>query len=102
MLNNVNVSKYNYFTTRRTYTGSKKMKLEVRHASAATKFRLLMWKNFLQQWRHRMQTAAELLLPVLTMTLVLILRWQIAPSERDTLTYPSLPAHTLNYSVRVL
>ncbi|KAJ8730119.1 hypothetical protein PYW07_017157 [Mythimna separata] len=79
-----------------------KMKLEARHASAATKFRLLMWKNFLQQWRHRLQTAAELMLPVLTMTLVLILRWQISPSERDTVTFPPLPAHTLNYSLQVL
>lgn len=79
-----------------------KTKLEVRHASAAAKFRLLMWKNFLQQWRHRLQTAAELLLPVLTMTLVLILRWQIPPDERDTLTYPPLPAYTLNASLQVL
>nr|XP_021189988.2 phospholipid-transporting ATPase ABCA3 [Helicoverpa armigera]XP_049699930.1 phospholipid-transporting ATPase ABCA3 [Helicoverpa armigera]XP_049699931.1 phospholipid-transporting ATPase ABCA3 [Helicoverpa armigera]WRX06183.1 ABCA2 [Helicoverpa armigera] len=78
------------------------MRLETRHASAATKFRLLMWKNFLQQWRHRLQTVVELFLPVVTMALVLILRWQIPPYQIDTLTYPALPAHTLNYSTNIL
>ncbi|KOB73895.1 ATP-binding cassette sub-family A member 7, partial [Operophtera brumata] len=34
-----------------------------------------MWKNFLQQWRHRIQTVFELFLPVITMCLVLILRF---------------------------
>ncbi|KAF9424045.1 hypothetical protein HW555_000754 [Spodoptera exigua] len=78
------------------------MRLVPKQASAITKFRLLMWKNFLQQWRHRMQTVFEILLPVLTMTLVLILRWQVEPSERQTLTYPPIRAHTLNFSGPVL
>lgn len=79
-----------------------KMRREAKPAGAATKFRLLMWKNFLQQWRHRAQTVTELLLPVLTMTLVLILRWQIEPSTKETVIYPPIPAHTLNYSTTVL
>ncbi|XP_075973498.1 phospholipid-transporting ATPase ABCA3-like isoform X2 [Anticarsia gemmatalis] len=71
-------------------------------AGAWIKFRLLMWKNFLQQWRHRMQTMTELLLPVVTMALVLLLRWQIEPSHMGTLTYPPIPVHTLNHSTSVI
>ncbi|XP_050346196.1 ATP-binding cassette sub-family A member 2-like isoform X2 [Nymphalis io] len=60
-----------------------------------------MWKNFLQQWRHRFQTFIELLLPVLTMTLILILRQQIEPNYK-TVEYPPLNAYTLNYSKPVI
>lgn len=71
-------------------------------AGAFTKFRLLMWKNFLQQWRHRKQTFVELLLPVLTMMLVLILRHQIEPNKEGPLSYPSITAYSLNHSAVVL
>ncbi|KAI8435957.1 hypothetical protein MSG28_004122, partial [Choristoneura fumiferana] len=73
-----------------------------RTTGAGTKFRLLMWKNFLQQWRHRIQTVAEVLLPVATMALVLILRSEIEPATRDVSTYPVIPAGTLNYSLPVI
>ncbi|XP_063533945.1 phospholipid-transporting ATPase ABCA3-like [Cydia strobilella] len=73
-----------------------------RVTGAGTKFRLLMWKNFLQQWRHRVQTCVEVLLPVLTLALVLILRSEIEPTVESVMTYPALPAHTLNYSLNVL
>ncbi|XP_047994969.1 phospholipid-transporting ATPase ABCA3-like [Leguminivora glycinivorella] len=73
-----------------------------RVTGAGTKFRLLMWKNFLQQWRRRVQTFVEVLLPVLTLALVLILRSQIEPTVESVMTYPSLPAWTLNYSLNVL
>nr|QWT72244.1 truncated ATP-binding cassette sub-family A member 2 [Pectinophora gossypiella] len=75
---------------------------ERKEAGSWVKFRLLMWKNFVQQLRHPVQTAAELLLPVLTMSLVLVLRSQIDPEVLETRTYPPIPAHTLNYSVTVL
>lgn len=71
-------------------------------ANAYTKFKLLMWKNFLQQWRRRIQTVSELLLPVITMCLVLILRWQIEPLNQGTMTYPPIKAHTLFYSNSIL
>ncbi|XP_013169431.1 PREDICTED: ATP-binding cassette sub-family A member 3-like isoform X2 [Papilio xuthus] len=71
-------------------------------ASAWTKFRLLMWKNFMHQWRHKKQTLIELVLPVATMALVLILRQQIEPVVQDTKIYPPIRAHTLNYSLPVL
>ncbi|CAG9094857.1 unnamed protein product [Plutella xylostella] len=73
-----------------------------REASAVTKFRLLMWKNFLIQWRHPAQTVAELLVPVLAMSLVMVLRSQIMPSMEDRVDYPPFPAHTLQYSSVVL
>ncbi|XP_038212274.1 ATP-binding cassette sub-family A member 3-like [Zerene cesonia] len=78
------------------------IKRDASTASAFTKFRLLMWKNFLQQWRHRWQTLIELILPVGTMALVLILRMEIEPVNRDVMSYPPIPAHTFNYSLPVL
>ncbi|GBP54725.1 hypothetical protein EVAR_42925_1 [Eumeta japonica] len=72
-----------------------------RTASAFTKFKLLMWKNFLQQWRHKVRTAVEVALPVFTMTLVLILRWQIEPRQQNVFHYPPLTAGSLNYSFNI-
>ncbi|CAH4032670.1 unnamed protein product [Pieris brassicae] len=71
-------------------------------ATAFTKFRLLIWKNFLQQWRHPWQTILELVLPVGTMALVLIVRLEIEPVKRDVIHYPPIAAHTLNFSLPVL
>ncbi|KAM3964373.1 phospholipid-transporting ATPase ABCA3 [Aphomia sociella] len=66
-----------------------------REANSWVKFRLLMWKNFLQQWRHPLQTATELLLPVLTLSLILILRWQIEPRHVEVMNFNPVPAHSL-------
>lgn len=77
-------------------------KRETQQASAGTKFRLLIWKNFIHQWRHKKQTVIELLLPVATMALVLILRSEIEPVVQDSVTYPPIRAHALNYSLPVL
>lgn len=71
-------------------------------ASGFAKFRLLMWKNWLMQWRHPGQTAAELLVPVLAMSAVLLLRWQIEPGIEEEMRYPAIPAYSLNYSAVVL
>ncbi|CAH2236791.1 jg8550 [Pararge aegeria aegeria] len=75
-----------------------KVRKQAMQANAWIKFRLLMWKNFLQQWRHKGQTVVELLLPVATMALVLILREQIEPVRQESIRYPPIPAHTLNFS----
>ncbi|CAK1547174.1 unnamed protein product [Leptosia nina] len=92
----------NRVTRRKQKSIAMRIKTDRSTASAFTKFRLLIWKNFLQQWRHRWQTLLELILPVGTMALVLIVRMEIEPASRDVIRYPPLPAHTLNYSLPVL
>ncbi|XP_052759277.1 phospholipid-transporting ATPase ABCA3-like [Galleria mellonella] len=71
-----------------------------REANAWVKFRLLMWKNFLQQWRHPLQTAAELLLPVVTMSLILLLRWQIEPRNVALKEFEPVPVDSFTSSSR--
>ncbi|GBP54703.1 ATP-binding cassette sub-family A member 3 [Eumeta japonica] len=73
-----------------------------RNASAFAKLRLLMWKNFLQQWRHKWRTLIEVILPVLTMSLVLIMRMQIQPRNRDEFLYPPIAVGSFNYSRSIL
>ncbi|XP_053608124.1 phospholipid-transporting ATPase ABCA1-like [Plodia interpunctella] len=67
-------------------------------ANAWEKFRLMMWKNFLLQWRHPIQTAAELLVPVAFMAVVLLIRWQIEPRTIDVSQYPAGDPLNLNDS----
>lgn len=38
------------------------------------KFRLLMWKNWLLQWRHKLRTSVEILAPVIFSALLVIIR----------------------------
>ncbi|XP_059047228.1 phospholipid-transporting ATPase ABCA1-like [Achroia grisella] len=69
-----------------------------RDANSWVKFRLLMWKNFLQQWRHPVQTAAELLIPVITLSLILIIRWQIVPYDIKLQAFEPVRAQSLSNS----
>ncbi|XP_059047165.1 phospholipid-transporting ATPase ABCA1-like [Achroia grisella] len=69
-----------------------------KEANSWVKFRLLTWKNFLQQWRHPWQTVAELLLPVVTLSLILLLRWQIEPRNVDLRSFEPVPVHSLTVS----
>ncbi|GBP54717.1 ATP-binding cassette sub-family A member 3 [Eumeta japonica] len=73
-----------------------------KNASAFAKLRLLMWKNFLQQWRHKWRTLIEVALPVLTMALVLILRWQIQPRHQNEFLYPPIPVGSFSFSWSIL
>lgn len=43
------------------------------------KFRLLMWKNWLLQYRHKIQMIVEILVPVLFNALLVIIRSQVKP-----------------------
>lgn len=43
------------------------------------KFCLLMWKNFLLQWRHKLQTLLEILIPALFSLLVVLIRSLVDP-----------------------
>jgi ATP-binding cassette subfamily A (ABC1) protein 3 len=50
------------------------------------KFTLLMWKNWTLQRRHPIQTAVEILAPVLLASLLVLIRSLVAPENFDTIT----------------
>lgn len=56
-------------------------------ASNFDKFRLLMWKNGLLQWRHPTQTIIEILVPVLFSVILVMIRSIVSP---DVYTSPTL------------
>lgn len=43
------------------------------------KFRLLMWKNWLLQYRHKTQTIVQLLVPVVFSALLVLIRGLVDP-----------------------
>lgn len=47
---------------------------ERKMASNFDKFRLLMWKNGLLQWRHKVQTIVEIMVPVLFSVILILIR----------------------------
>lgn len=51
------------------------------------KFMLLMWKNFLIQWRHPKQTLVEILAPVLFTSLLVIVRSLVDPDPHSAIHY---------------
>lgn len=50
-----------------------------RMANNWDKFRLLMWKNSLLQWRHKVQTLVEVLVPVLFSVILIFIRSMVDP-----------------------
>lgn len=52
---------------------------EARSATSWDKFRLLMWKNGLLQWRHKWQMAIEIIVPVLFSALMVMIRSLVTP-----------------------
>lgn len=59
------------------------------------KFRLLMWKNWLLQWRHKVQTIVEILVPVLFSALLVLIRSLVDPKEMEQKTYEPVSIKTL-------
>lgn len=58
-------------------------------ASGFDKFRLLMWKNWLLQWRHPLQTGVEIIAPVLFSALLVLIRSLVEPtSHLETTVFP--------------
>lgn len=51
------------------------------------KFLLLMWKNFLMQWRHPVQTLVEILAPILFASLMVVLRSLVHPEQQAAAFY---------------
>lgn len=55
------------------------------------KFRLLMWKNWLLQYRHKTQTIVQLLVPVVFSALLVLIRGLVDPVvQPDPFYYPQL------------
>ena len=54
-----------------------------RPQSAWAKFRVLMWKNWTLQRRHKVQAVLEVLLPVLFTSLIVITRVPDSTQSRD-------------------
>lgn len=52
---------------------------EHRAATSWDKFRLLMWKNGLLQWRHKWQLVIEIIVPVLFSALMVMIRSLVTP-----------------------
>lgn len=55
-----------------------------------SKFRLLMWKNYLLQWRHKVQAVVEILIPVLLCGILVLIRNLVETQtvDKQTLFYP--------------
>lgn len=43
------------------------------------KFRLLLWKNSLLQWRHKTQTIIEIMVPVMFSVILILIRSIVDP-----------------------
>lgn len=66
-------------------------------ASNFDKFRLLMWKNGLLQWRHPTQTIIEIMVPVLFSVILVMIRSIVSPDVYNSPTiYKPFNIHTLN------
>lgn len=54
--------------------------------SSWSKFSLLMWKNWILQWRHKIQTIVEILVPVLFSSLLVLMRSLVSPTDFPNVT----------------
>lgn len=54
-----------------------------------------MWKNWLLQWRHKVQTIVEILVPVLFSALLVLIRSLVDPKEMEQKTYEPVSIKTL-------
>lgn len=66
-------------------------------ASNFDKFRLLMWKNGLLQWRHPTQTIIEIMVPVLFSVILVMIRSIVSPDVYSSPTkYTPFEINTLD------
>lgn len=65
-------------------------------SSSWEKFKLLLWKNWIIQSRHKVQTFFEIVLPVMFMSLLLLIRYLVDPeSVLEPIYYSPEPVETL-------
>lgn len=61
------------------------------------KFRLLMWKNGLLQWRHKVQTIIEIMVPVMFSVILILIRSIVDPDiYPDPKIYKPFEINTLD------
>lgn len=63
--------------------------------TALAKLRLLLWKNFLIQKRHKIHTFVDIFLPVIVITFCAWLQSMTGTEKLKQVTYPSLLVDTL-------
>lgn len=69
------------------------------------KFRLLMWKNFLLQSRHKVQTFIQILIPILFTSLLILIRSLVEPEVVSQNTFYSpfaINNIALRYNIELL
>lgn len=67
-----------------------------KRTNAIAKVRLLLWKNFLLQKRHRIHTCVDIFLPVLFFVFCAWLQKHTGTQENPEHTYSSLPIDSLD------
>lgn len=67
-----------------------------KQTDALGKVRLLLWKNFLLQKRHRVHTVVDIFLPVLFFVFCAWLQKNLGTQNIPQKTYPSLTIDNLN------
>lgn len=63
------------------------------------KFLLLTWKNWLLQWRHKTQTAFEVLAPVFFSILLVLIRSLVDPETRKSINFHAFELGTTDVEV---
>lgn len=72
-----------------------------RLASNWNKFRLLTWKNFTLQWRHKIRTCFEIFVPIIFSILLIYVRSLVKPTViSNTTNYESFDIEESLFSLR--
>lgn len=65
--------------------------------SSWDKFKLLTWKNWIIQWRHKKRTFFELLIPLLSTALLLLIRYALGKGKpEETIFFNGLESNVLH------
>ncbi|KAL5277954.1 ABCA3.2 family protein [Megaselia abdita] len=60
------------------------------------KFRLLLWKNWVLQWNHKISLCLELFIPVIFALLLVLVRTLVVPEDEGITKYPPISINNLS------